>query len=55
MLRLLLTFLLLTPAISQAADAFKTCRDHFLHGRYFVAEPSCLQAAGEGSLVHCKI
>ena len=46
--RLLLAFLLLFPPISHASSAFETCRDHFLHGRYFVAETSCLKAANEG-------
>ncbi|WP_457578020.1 tetratricopeptide repeat protein [Desulfomarina sp.] len=50
MRRLLLIFLLLNPAVSHASNAFETCRDHFLHGRYSVAEPSCLQAADEGIL-----
>lgn len=48
--RLLLAFLLLHPAPSYASSAFETCRDHFLHGRYFIAETSCLKAANEGIL-----
>ncbi len=49
-LRLLAAFLLAVPTMSHASNAFETCRDHFLHGRYFVAEDSCLQAAHEGIL-----
>jgi TPR repeat protein len=46
--RLLLAFLLFSPPLSHASSAFETCRDHFLHGRYLVAETSCLKAANEG-------
>ncbi len=40
--------LLLFPCCTYASDAASQCRNHFLHGQYFVAEESCLAAAEEG-------
>ncbi len=41
-------FLIFSPC-AMASTAYEQCRNHFLHGQYFLAEKSCLLAAEEGS------
>jgi len=42
--------LVLPRIVDAAASSYDQCRDHFLHGQYFMAEESCLAAANEGNL-----
>jgi TPR repeat protein len=42
--------IILLPSLSHASDSYEQCRNHFLHGQYFIAEESCLKAAGNGNL-----
>jgi len=41
---------ILFPPLSHASESYEQCRNHFLHGQYFLAEESCLKAAGEENL-----
>jgi len=42
--------ILILPVFASGSEAYEQCRNHFLHGQYFVAEESCLLAANEGNI-----
>jgi len=42
--------IILFPLLTCASDSYEQCRNHFLHGQYFLAEESCLKAAGDENL-----
>jgi len=42
--------ILIFPQFVNASTSYEQCRNHFLHGRYFMAEEPCLAAANMGNL-----
>ena len=48
--RILFLAIRIIPHFSYGSEAYDKCRNHFLHGQYFMAEESCLIAANKGQL-----